>query len=320
MKIKIIGTESLGVRGLCCSVTLKDRKVLIDPGIALGYQRHGHLPHPFQIAIGAQIRQTIINELADSTDVVFSHFDGDHVPLANANPFQLSLDSVSQLLSKKRIWAKSALQTSNLEQTRRTALENSIRRALPGVEHQITGAISFSSPVRHGLRPENAVSVMMTRFEEDGLVFLHASDVQLIHEDTIEKIIEMTPDIVLSSGPPLYLSLLSETQRKQVTINALQLAKQVDTLIIDHHLMRSEAGYTWLKDIASQSGRKVICAAEFMHKDPLFLEAWREEFYQSLPVPENWHKNYKKGVTDLRTTLEEGWQFLLSHKKINHKH
>jgi len=314
MKINIIGTESLGVRGLCCSVMLKDRKVLIDPGIALGYNRHGHLPHPFQVAIGTKIRQKIIEELAKATDVVFSHFDGDHVPLAKANPFQLSLESVRQLLSKKRIWAKSALQTSNLEKTRRAAIEKSIHRVLPGIENQTNGAMSFSSPVPHGLRSYKAVSVMMTRFEEDGLVFLHASDVQLIHGETIEKIIAMTPNIVLSSGPPLYLSLLSETQRRQVTQNTLHLARHVDCLIIDHHLLRSEAGYQWMKGIASATGKNVICGAEFMGKVPLFLEAWRNELYQSMPVPENWHNNYKKGITDLRPYFKSGRQYLIKHK------
>lgn len=94
MRIKILGTESLGVRGLSCSVELKDRKILIDPGIALGWSRYGFLPHPFQAAVGAQIRGKIIEELKDATDIIFSHFDGDHCPLFNANPYQLKLDSV----------------------------------------------------------------------------------------------------------------------------------------------------------------------------------------------------------------------------------
>ncbi|MBN1656225.1 MAG: hypothetical protein JXA30_20820 [Deltaproteobacteria bacterium] len=62
MIIRKLGTESLGVRGLCCSVELKDRKVVIDPGVALGWSRYGYLPHPFQIAIGAGIRAAIVRE------------------------------------------------------------------------------------------------------------------------------------------------------------------------------------------------------------------------------------------------------------------
>ena len=39
MHIEILATESLGVRGLSCSVTTAGRRVVIDPGAALGYQR-----------------------------------------------------------------------------------------------------------------------------------------------------------------------------------------------------------------------------------------------------------------------------------------
>lgn len=57
MKIKIPGAESLGVRGLSTVIELNSRKIFIDPGIALGWTRHGFLPHPLQIAIGAAIRE-----------------------------------------------------------------------------------------------------------------------------------------------------------------------------------------------------------------------------------------------------------------------
>ncbi|MGA1796241.1 MAG: hypothetical protein ACMUIL_10315 [bacterium] len=55
MIITILGAESLGVRGLSSSVKLKDRTILIDPGIALGWSRYGCLSHPFQVARGAVV-------------------------------------------------------------------------------------------------------------------------------------------------------------------------------------------------------------------------------------------------------------------------
>lgn len=51
MAIEIVSSESMGVRGLCCYVTIPGRRILIDPGIALGYMRHQLLPHPFQVAV-----------------------------------------------------------------------------------------------------------------------------------------------------------------------------------------------------------------------------------------------------------------------------
>jgi len=41
MSLEIIGAESLGVRSLCCLVTLQDRRIIIDPGVSLGYMRRG---------------------------------------------------------------------------------------------------------------------------------------------------------------------------------------------------------------------------------------------------------------------------------------
>jgi hypothetical protein len=46
----MLGTESLGVRGLSCVIETRERKVVIDPGVALGYRRHALLPHPVQVA------------------------------------------------------------------------------------------------------------------------------------------------------------------------------------------------------------------------------------------------------------------------------
>ncbi|MFN2242099.1 MAG: MBL fold metallo-hydrolase, partial [Anaerolineae bacterium] len=84
MHIEIVGAESLGVRGLCCVVEIQDRKIVIDPGLALGYRREGLLPHPAQVVVGEQVRRRIVTALAGATDIVLSHFHGDHVPLPDA--------------------------------------------------------------------------------------------------------------------------------------------------------------------------------------------------------------------------------------------
>ncbi len=94
MSLKIIGAESMGVRSLCCLVTLQDRRIVIDPGVSLGYMRHGLLPHPLQIVQGRRVREKILQSLNNATDVVFSHFHGDHIPLLDANPYQLSIRSL----------------------------------------------------------------------------------------------------------------------------------------------------------------------------------------------------------------------------------
>jgi hypothetical protein len=310
MNIDILGTESLGVRGLSCSVKLHDRKIVIDPGIALGWNRYGYLPHPFQIAVGRQVREKIIGALAGATDIVFSHFDGDHVPLAAPNPYQLGINAIKKDLLRSRIWAKGAEPSSRLENRRRIDIEDALKGELPAAEGSSDGAIQFSMPLQHGLRSKKAVTVMMTRIEEDGFVFVHASDHQFMHVESIEHILSLNPDVVLSSGPALYLENLSKAQQKHAIENAVELSRNIKTLIIDHHLLRDERGLDWLKYVASATGNEVLCAAEFMGRKPLLLEAWREELYERMPVPEGWHEAYARGEVGVEEFLVWGFDML----------
>ncbi len=90
---------------------------------------------------------------------------------------------------------------------------------------------------------------MMSRIEEDGETFGHASDIQLLDDNAIEIILNWKPDIVFVSWPPLYhyASPSHDVQRKHAWENALRLSEQIGTLIIDHHLLRSEEGVAWLE-------------------------------------------------------------------------
>ena len=154
------------------------------------------------------------------------------------------------------------------------------------------GPLKFSEAVPHGLPNSRFGSVMMTRIDMGDSVFVHASDIQLLDNAAVEKILKWQPDIVFASGPPLYLKSLNATLRKQAWENALRLARNVDTLILDHHLLRCEEGTVWLDNLKKTSGGKVCCGADFMGKPRLLLEAQRSYLYQKMPVPENWHQGY----------------------------
>ena len=167
MRIEIIGAESLGVRGLCCFVETKDRKILIDPGIALGYMRHKLLPHPVQIAIDEKTQKRIIDAWNKSTDIVLSHFHGDHVPLADANPFQLNISRLIGLNPDAKIWARDLSHCSPVEERRATSLSAILHIDLIPAEGKKDGPMTFSGPVPHGETNNTLETVMMTRIEED---------------------------------------------------------------------------------------------------------------------------------------------------------
>jgi len=281
----------------------------------LGWRRHGFLPHPFQVAVGAGVRQRIIEELRGATDVVISHFHGDHCPLYNPNPYQLGIEPVKGALSNCRIWVKGADDGRFIQQRRREAMAT--EKELPAAEGAREGFLELSLPVPHGRQEQNDNTVMMSRVEEEGEVFVHASDIQLFDERTIVQILDWSPDIVLVSGPPLYLfSSSSETQREEVWQNAMELTKNVETLIVDHHLLRSEEGVEWLSELNRFTKNRVLSAAAFMRREPLFLEAWRKELYEWLPVSSDWHQDYLEEKVDIDQYRREGWQTLVKKGRI----
>ena len=270
MRIELLGAESLGVRGLACAVEADGRRIVIDPGLALGYHRNGLLPHPAQVAVGECVRRRILDALDGATDVVMSHLHGDHVPLPDANPYQLKAQSVASLSRSQRLWVKGRRGLSSHMVARRRALSDTLDRTLPVADGETDGPLAFSPPVAHGEPHTHLGTVIMTRVKD-----------------------------ALVGGPPLYLSdFLGARRRERAWRNAERLARSIDTLILDHHLLRCEEGLSWLDRLSSKSGHRVMCAADFMEQPRCLLEARREALYQEMPVPAGWHEAYARGEAD----------------------
>ena len=85
-----------------------------------------------------------------------------------------------------------------------------------------------------------------------------------------------------------------ENARKRVKT----LAKSIPVCIIDHPLLRSMSGIQLLDEIKEETNGRVLCAADFMHRQRLFLEADRSQLYDEFPVPSNWHESYKRQCRD----------------------
>lgn len=301
--IKILAAESLGVRALCCEVIKGDQKVLIDPGISLGYTRHGLKPHPIQVAVDELIRENILRELKYATDIVFSHFHGDHIPFREANIYQLNLDDLEKISKNVRVWSKSIDNESHKFQQRAWDLKFKFEN-FKIAEGKKLDDISFLKPVDHGEKDSPLGKVMMTLIKLNERTFLHASDIQFLYRPTIEKIISLAPDIVIASGPPLYLSHIDQKTKKEAENNILYLSRKVDTLIVDHHLMRSESGLNILRMLNAKSRNNIVTAADYMQIKPCLLEAKRQMLYKKFPVEEDWHDKYKAGLVDTSNYLD----------------
>lgn len=299
MKIQILGAESLGVRGLCCRLEAGGRVIVIDPGVALGNWRYNLPPHPVQIAAGKAVRRRIVAALDGATDMVFSHFHGDHVPLFEPNPYQLGFSHLPQCIKTLRVWSLSPAGQSFTSQARARELMDLLGPHFQVAEGLADGPLRFSRGVPHGVGGLPFGSVMMTRVDVGGWVFVHASDIQLLDAETIDRILDWAPHWVLAAGPPLYLGQLDSGLRARAWDNARRLAAGVDTLILDHHLMRSLEGLVWLEALSSAVGKRVCCAADFMGRPRALLEAQRRELYAAMPVRPGWHEGYACGAASV---------------------
>jgi len=307
MEIEILTAESLGVRGLCCYVKTKTKRILIDPGIALGYSRYKHLPHPFQVAVDERVREKIISRWGEATDIVFSHLHGDHIPLVQANPYQLNISSLNKLRPKTRVWLSSFEELNNLEKSRFSELKSALGQNYIFINNLFHRDLCFSKLVFHGERDKNRNKVFMTRIEEDGFVFAHGSDIQLLDEEAVQIILSWKPDLLVVSGPPLYLSTkMNKTLRQIADNNSRLLSDNIPTTIIDHHLLRNYQGLDWLKDINSETKNRVMNAADYMHRPLMMLEADRIMLYKEMPVESDWHSKYARDLVNTQNYWNRG--------------
>lgn len=57
--------------------------------------------------------------------------------------------------------------------------------------------------------------------------------------------------------------------------SGLRLARDVETMILDYHLLRSNRALCWLDRLTAEAGRGVIYTADFMGVPPGLLGAQR---------------------------------------------
>ena len=206
---------------------------------------------------------------------------------------------VGKSLRHPRLWTKGTHDLSPTQVHRADALAQRLNQAFSPAEGLSDGCLSFSPPVPHGQQGRGG-TVMMTRIEDGKEVFVHASDIQMLNDEAIEQILTWQPTVVLASGPPIYLPSLTLEKRESALRRTLMVAGEVNTLILDHHLMRSKEGEKWLDWVSSITDHKVVCAADFMGCDRNLLEAERVLWYKKMPVPKGWHEAYARGEADTK--------------------
>ncbi len=305
-RIHILGTESLGVRGLSCYIESNDHKILVDPGVALGYTRWRLHPHPLQAVIGDIVRSKIAEFWRIADYVVFTHMHGDHIPLYNANPFQLDLYMLDHH-GEKKIIAPPSNMFSLKEKIRLEKIREIYREKLITIDWGAAeiGPVKVYGPYPHGLSHSRVYAVYIN----SDLSVLHLSDTGLLVEDAARLVKDLRPDMVVTDGPPIYRYMHDKGMINDLLARARKnlerMIGHVDKVIIDHHINRCDEGYQWINSIRKEYGC-IMTAAEYMGEKPLMLESWRRALYRLLPENNYWFReNYRETIEKYRVILRE---------------
>ena len=282
MKIVPLAFDSLGVRSTATFVET-DIKILIDPGASLGPSRYGLPPSVKEIEKLEELSE-LVGEYARIADfLTISHYHYDHFfPQA-------------EFYTDKFLFLKDPKDKINRSQKRRAFellnwIGDSSKKKVfaDGKSFKLKKTeITFSPPVFHGGINSRQGYVLMCSILYGRGKLLHASDVQGPQLDfSTDWIIDENPDVLILSGfPTLFLGFrVSKESMDKSNRNLMKILTQtkVNTIILDHHLVR-DLNYKdkihKVSEEAQKLGKKVLTAAEFLGKEPEFLEAKRKELY-----------------------------------------
>ncbi|WP_414468392.1 MBL fold metallo-hydrolase [Methanobacterium sp. ACI-7] len=292
MKIIPLAFESMGVRSMATYVET-DQKILIDPGTSIAPKRFGYPPWKDEFEALYETRAKI-NECAKIADIItISHYHHDHY-----TPFELGkfLDSSPETAEKmyrnKRLFIKHPTSEINKSQRKRVA---DFLKNLDDLECEISytdgqtfdignTVLKFSNALPHGPEGGRLGFVVALTIEYDGKSLMHASDVQgPISDKTKQFILDENPDILILSGPPIYLQdfVMDRSEIQKARKNLIEIAENIPKVVVDHHLLRDLRSFKFIKSIKEESKGNICVASEILDKKPYLLEARRKKFYRS---------------------------------------
>lgn len=278
MKINPIAFDSLGTRSMATYVETGDLKILIDPAVALAPTRSGLPPHPIEVQRMEEHWREIKRFAYKSDVLIVTHYHFDH-----HNP------SEPKIYEDKIVFLKNPLEKINRSQTMRAKEFLSNLGDLPeeivysdGSQHKLgTTKIRFSPPVPHG--NNSRLGYVTEVLIDDGETkFLFTSDVLgPCTVDQTDFILECNPNILFVDGPMNFTT-------KEATANLKKIIAEcnINTLVIDHHLLRDLNWKNKITEVfsAAEGKTKILSAAEFTGRREDLLEANRRKLYEENPV------------------------------------
>ncbi len=276
-------------------VRTRDVTILLDAGVALG-PRFRLMPHPREFKARDEARKRINAATTKAKVVTISHYHNDHHTPNYIDPVWLgtSPELSERTYTGKIVLAKDFRKNINTAQRRRGWMFKQAAEKW-AAKFEVADSrtfeygkttVRFPPPVPHGEDESGLGWVLLCIIEKSGEKLVFAPDVQgPVSEDTVKVILDEKPDLLVMGGPPTYLQgfRISEEFFQTALRNMEKIARDIETVVIDHHLLRDEKWYKFLEPVrtlAEKLGHRVLTAADLLGQEPEPLEGSRKELYE----------------------------------------
>ncbi len=272
MKIIPVVSDSMGVRSMCVFID-DEYKIIIDPSASLGPFRYGLKPTKVEFDHLIKFKNKIKEFAKKSNLIIITHYHYDHY------------DPDEDFYNGKMLLIKDGKSKINRSQKIRfDYFVNKIQNyEFADSKTFRFGKISikFSDPFHHG-NEESKLGYVLSVVIESKKKFLYSSDVEgPIVEKVADFIIKENPEIAVIDGPPTYFLgyRFSESDLKRSKENLKRIAREIDTVILDHHLLRDLKYRERMNEVYSKGN--VLTFAEYNGEEINMLEAHRKDLYKS---------------------------------------
>jgi len=301
VEIKPIAFESLGVRSQATLIETKDLRIFIDPAVSLAPRRYNLPPHQLEVDRLTELAKRIYQEAKEADVIIITHYHYDH----HDPGYVIPLD----IYDGKTVYIKDPQNFINPSQKFRRAPR--FLKAINGRPKVLESAdgksikigstkITFSNAVPHGADERLGYVIQVAISDNDGTV-LFTSDIEGAPKDSHLKFIqEVKPNFLIIDGPLSYLlgrALSNEELDVEIKNLETVVKNGLQYAIIDHHVLRGlnyESVLEPVKNIAESVGCKVITAAEYLHEEPMILEARRKDLFEKDNKPAKIPRNLAK--------------------------
>jgi len=288
VRVKILSSDSMGVRSLATTVEACGTLIGIDLGASLAPRRYGLPPHELELRRLERALNVAIVHLEESDGVIITHYHYDHYMRMETEAYYGKLLFVKHpeldINRSQRLRAWRFLKKEGVEKN--STVEYADGRAFNVGDNKLI----FSPPVWHGDIGSRVGQVIMVKIVTcSGEVIAYASDVQGPADPEAIRFLrqEPKPDIIIVGGPPTYFAgykvSVQSVEKGLEGLKALIDDPQPQVLIVDHHLLRDINYRKHIEEhlrIASDRGVAMLTAAEFMGLPVEQLEARRRELWK----------------------------------------